>query len=330
MTPDLVLDMRNSAKTLVTQIHIGREFDRDRRRAAARAGRAAVVRRDDRLLGRRGADHLDVEHPGLDQRTAAASSAASCRSIEIYTPRKDARGAAHRHQARDRAVRRGGVRRARAHRADLDKQRRAERERLRSSIMECVPQIFPVEGLATPMAPGARSSSAAATCTAGRGRRSGRSTTSRACSDPTEEDIFSFPESDAGFASHWEVAAGLVPSAPDGRFAFSCIWRGFCLPAACIALTWPNRFLSFTTAIHCSRGSAPHMSHGARAPGIPAASTCRRRNWHSWISKCRRRTGINYYEHSGRIRRLKLAALVVRCLQRTAGNRLRNSPIEET
>ncbi len=26
MTPDLVLDMRNAAKTLVTQIHIGREF----------------------------------------------------------------------------------------------------------------------------------------------------------------------------------------------------------------------------------------------------------------------------------------------------------------
>ena len=36
------------------------------RRPAARPRRAAVVRRDDRVLGRRSADHLDVEHPGLD------------------------------------------------------------------------------------------------------------------------------------------------------------------------------------------------------------------------------------------------------------------------
>ena len=43
MTPDLVLDMRNAAKTLITQIHIGREFNEDGVVAAARARRAAVV-----------------------------------------------------------------------------------------------------------------------------------------------------------------------------------------------------------------------------------------------------------------------------------------------
>ena len=37
-----------------------------RRRAALRCGRAALVRRDDRLLGQGHVDHLDVEHPGLE------------------------------------------------------------------------------------------------------------------------------------------------------------------------------------------------------------------------------------------------------------------------
>ena len=66
VTPELVLDIRNAAKTLITQIHIGRSFNEEGRGAAARARRAAVVRRHDRVLGRRGADHLDLEHPGLD------------------------------------------------------------------------------------------------------------------------------------------------------------------------------------------------------------------------------------------------------------------------
>ena len=37
-----------------------------RQRAALGPGRPALVRRDDRVLGRRHDDHLDVEHPGLD------------------------------------------------------------------------------------------------------------------------------------------------------------------------------------------------------------------------------------------------------------------------
>ena len=88
VSPDLVLDMRNAAKTLVTQIHIGREFNETD--TVPRLGRriAAMVRRDHRLLGRRGADHLDLQHPGLDQHGGAEYSS-HLQTVEIYTPRKD-------------------------------------------------------------------------------------------------------------------------------------------------------------------------------------------------------------------------------------------------
>ena len=92
LTPTLVQILTGVAGNFITHIHVGREFDDGRRRAAARRRRSALVWRDDRFLGRRRARHLDVEHPGLDGRTACSSSRARCRRIEIYTPNRDATG----------------------------------------------------------------------------------------------------------------------------------------------------------------------------------------------------------------------------------------------
>ena len=66
VTPDLVQIMAGVARNFITNIHIGRTFNMDGQRAAPRRRRAALVRRDDRLLGQGHADHVDVEHPGLD------------------------------------------------------------------------------------------------------------------------------------------------------------------------------------------------------------------------------------------------------------------------
>jgi hypothetical protein len=79
-----------------------------RRRAAPGAGGAAVVRRDGRLLGRGGAHHLDVEPAGLDLawRRRVQQPAADDRDLHAAP---DAERRAHRHEARDRALRRGGT-----------------------------------------------------------------------------------------------------------------------------------------------------------------------------------------------------------------------------
>ena len=64
--PSVVQIVTGVARNFITTIHVGREFKMDGSVPRLGAGRAALVRRDDRLLGRRHADHLDVEHPGLE------------------------------------------------------------------------------------------------------------------------------------------------------------------------------------------------------------------------------------------------------------------------
>jgi hypothetical protein len=59
VTPSVVQIMTGVARNFVTNIYIGR-------RAAPRRRRAPLVRRFDRLLGRRRAHQLDVEHPGVE------------------------------------------------------------------------------------------------------------------------------------------------------------------------------------------------------------------------------------------------------------------------
>ena len=69
-TPDLVHVRAGVARNFIQDIYVGREFNmedvRERRRAAPRRRGAALVRRDDRLLGQGRADHLDEQHPGLE------------------------------------------------------------------------------------------------------------------------------------------------------------------------------------------------------------------------------------------------------------------------
>ncbi len=79
VTPDMVQIMAGVARNFITNIQIGRSFNMDGQRAASRRGRAALVRRDDRLLGQGHADHVDVEHPGLEGALRVRSSRASCR-----------------------------------------------------------------------------------------------------------------------------------------------------------------------------------------------------------------------------------------------------------
>ena len=66
VTPTLVQFLAGDADNFITNIHIGRSFNMDGGGAASRRGGPALVRRHDRLLGWRRADHLDVEHPGLE------------------------------------------------------------------------------------------------------------------------------------------------------------------------------------------------------------------------------------------------------------------------
>ena len=69
-TPDLVHVRAGVARNFIQDTlrrprlqHGGRG---ERRRASPRRRGAAVVRRDDRLLGQRRADHVDEQHPGLE------------------------------------------------------------------------------------------------------------------------------------------------------------------------------------------------------------------------------------------------------------------------
>ncbi len=65
VTPKLVQIYGSGRDELRHQHPRGARVQDGRPRAAARRERAALVRRDDRLLGRGHADHVDLEHPGV-------------------------------------------------------------------------------------------------------------------------------------------------------------------------------------------------------------------------------------------------------------------------
>ena len=117
MTPDLILDMRNAAKTLITQIHIGREFNESG--VVPRLG-PDVPQWFGETIGFWDGEALItwtsnvqgwISHGGFEFSN-------KLQSIEIYTPRKDASGTFDRHQAGSRALRRRSVRRAPPHRPE--------------------------------------------------------------------------------------------------------------------------------------------------------------------------------------------------------------------
>jgi hypothetical protein len=152
MTPDLVIDMRNAAKTLITQIHMGRSFNEEG--VVPRLG-PDVPQWFGETIGFWDGDALItwtsnvqgwISHGGFEFSN-------KLQSIEIYSPRTDADGkfAGLRHEVvlYDDEALAEPVRIVHL----LDKLRDLN-EGDPFDIMECVPQSFPVEGHTTPMTPG--------------------------------------------------------------------------------------------------------------------------------------------------------------------------------
>jgi hypothetical protein len=152
MTPDLILDMRIAAKTLITQIHIGREFNEEG--VVPRLGPDVPQWLGD-TIGFWDGEALVTWTSNLQGWISHGAHEFSnkLQSIEIYTPRKDAGGeliglkqeiVLYDEEAFVEPVR---IVHYLDKRGDLN-----EGDPFR--IIECVPQTFPVDGHATPMTPG--------------------------------------------------------------------------------------------------------------------------------------------------------------------------------
>jgi hypothetical protein len=152
MTKDMVLDMRNSAKTLITQIQIGRQFDESG--VVPRLG-ADVPRWFGDTIGYWEGEVLITWTSNIQGWISHGSNEYSnkLQSIEIYTPRKDAMGQLI------------GIK----HESVLyDEEAYVDPVRIVQTwnrvgglnqgdpfeYMECIPHIFPVDGMATPKSPG--------------------------------------------------------------------------------------------------------------------------------------------------------------------------------
>jgi hypothetical protein len=152
MTPDLILDMRIAAKTLITQIHIGREFDEGG--IVPRLG-PDVPQWFGETIGFWDGEALITWTSNVQGWISHGGFEFSNRlqSIEIYTPRSDEGGglAGLKHEIvlyDDEAL----VEPVRiVH--DLDRQGGLN-DGDPIQIIECVASIFPVDGQATPIAPG--------------------------------------------------------------------------------------------------------------------------------------------------------------------------------
>jgi hypothetical protein len=152
VTPELVLDMRNAAKTLITQIHVGASFDESG--VVPRLGPDVPQWFGD-TIGFWDGDALItwtsniqawISHGGFEYSN-------KLQSIEIYTPRKDAAGklVGLKHEVvlyDDEAF----VDPVRIVHTLTRQQDHNEGEPF--PIMECIPQSFPVDGHTTPMTPG--------------------------------------------------------------------------------------------------------------------------------------------------------------------------------
>jgi hypothetical protein len=152
VTPDLVLDMRNAAKTLITQIHVGRSFDESG--VVPRLG-PDVPQWFGETIGFWDGDALItwtsniqgwISHGGFEFSN-------ELQSIEIYTPRENGAGELvglkHEVVLYDDEALVDPVRIVHV----LAKQHDHD-EGDPFPIMECIPQSFPVDGHTTPMTPG--------------------------------------------------------------------------------------------------------------------------------------------------------------------------------
>jgi hypothetical protein len=154
ITPDLVLDMRNSAKTLITQIHIGGRFDLSG--ATPRLG-PDVPQWFGESIGFWDGEALITWTSNIQGwiNHGGAEFSSKLQSVEIYTPLKDGAGKLtgihHETVLYDAEALVDPVR-------IVQTWKRTGRlnENAPLTIMECVPQIFPVKGLAKSATPGAR------------------------------------------------------------------------------------------------------------------------------------------------------------------------------
>jgi hypothetical protein len=143
--------MRNAAKTLITQIHIGREFTEDKV-GPPRLG-AAVPQWTGESIGFWDGEALISWTSNLQGwiNHGGAEYSNDLQTIEIYTPRKDATGKfiglKHEIVLYDKESFVDPVRIVQ----NLNKRGGSEDPFV---IMECIPQIFPTNGVATPVSPG--------------------------------------------------------------------------------------------------------------------------------------------------------------------------------
>lgn len=196
ISPDLVLDMRNSAKTLVTQIHIGASFNQSD--GVPRLG-PAVPQWFGETIGFWDGEALItwtsniqgwISHGGME-------FSSHLQSIEIYTPLKDSAGklTGIHHEAvlyDDEAL----VDPVRIVETWKRKGRLNEHEPL--TIMECVPSIFPVKGLATPMRPGTRFEYELPDTYGRPWAQIWEEYREKGMKRPQKEDLFSFPAAEPG------------------------------------------------------------------------------------------------------------------------------------
>jgi hypothetical protein len=154
VTPQFVIDMRNAAKTLVTQIHIGREFIDDGN-GSPRLG-PAVPQWFGETIGFWDGDAL-ITHTSNIQgwiNHGGAEFSNKMQTVEIYTPIRDAAGKhvgiKHETVLYDEDTFAQPVRIVQRY-----QRQGALTDNDPFVYMECVPHIFPIKGIATPVTPGA-------------------------------------------------------------------------------------------------------------------------------------------------------------------------------
>jgi hypothetical protein len=152
MTPELILDMRIAAKTLITQIHIGREFNEEG--VVPRLG-PDIPEWLGETIGFWDGEALITWTSNIQSWISHGAHEFSnkLQSVEIYTPVKDEDGTLtglrHEIVLYDDEVFVDPVRIVHY----LDKQGELN-EGDPFQIIECIPQTYPVDGHATPMVPG--------------------------------------------------------------------------------------------------------------------------------------------------------------------------------
>ncbi len=158
-TPDMVQVTAGVARNFITNIHVGREFNMEdvANGGVPRLG-PAVPRwygETDRLLGRRRADHLDEQRPGVEVALVVRVVRASCsRSRSIRrSAASAARSSASTTKASSTTARRWWSRSASCATSTRSTRSPTPTE-TPYPFIECVPTIYSIEGHNSPVSPG--------------------------------------------------------------------------------------------------------------------------------------------------------------------------------